>query len=178
MSASSVNEATLATEKLRCDRLDAFFKLLQISHEAHGVSMFGVHVWFCNAQGFVCVRMFLTCGRLTSTAPIGGYRFERVTGTLQSSHGSLMMSAWQWHSITLCLLEQSPVYTTGIELASHELSVWSVCCTLVACSGALLATIARRYLHLPVLRYVDDFFSVSRRGTAERAMWVFARCRV
>ena len=41
--------------------------------------------------------------------------------------------------------------------------------------GALLTTIARRILFLPVLRYVDDFFSVARAGTAKFAMNIFAR---
>ena len=43
-------------------------------------------------------------------------------------------------------------------------------------TGALLTFIARRVLHLPVLRYVDDFFSVSRASTAKFAMNIFARC--
>ena len=42
-------------------------------------------------------------------------------------------------------------------------------------SGALLTSIARRVLHIPVMRYVDDFFSVSRAGTAKCAMSIFAR---
>ena len=42
-------------------------------------------------------------------------------------------------------------------------------------AGALLTAIARRVLFLPVMRYVDDFFSVSRAGTAKCAMDIFAR---
>ena len=43
-------------------------------------------------------------------------------------------------------------------------------------SGSLLAVIARRLLHLPVMRYVDDYFSVARAETTERDMLFFARC--
>ena len=41
--------------------------------------------------------------------------------------------------------------------------------------GALLAHIARVFLHLPVLRYVDDYFSADRAEVAEHAMNCFAR---
>ena len=42
-------------------------------------------------------------------------------------------------------------------------------------SGSLICCIARRILHLPMLRYVDDFFSVERKSTTEEAKLVFAR---
>jgi len=51
-----------------------------------------------------------------------------------------------------------------------------VVCGVVA--GALLTSIARRVLFLPVMRYVDDFFSVVRAGTAKCAMNIFARSAV
>ena len=41
--------------------------------------------------------------------------------------------------------------------------------------GAFLAAAARKLLWLPVLRYVDDFFSVERKGLAEHADQCFAR---
>ena len=41
--------------------------------------------------------------------------------------------------------------------------------------GALLAHFARRYLFLPVLRYVDDYFSVDHPATNRHAMNCFAR---
>lgn len=41
--------------------------------------------------------------------------------------------------------------------------------------GALLSAAARHMLHLPVYRYVDDFFGIERPETAEHAMNVFAR---
>ena len=39
----------------------------------------------------------------------------------------------------------------------------------------MLATLARRLLHLPVLRYVDDFFTAEREESAAHAMMCFAR---
>ena len=42
-------------------------------------------------------------------------------------------------------------------------------------AGAFLAAAARKLLRLPVLRYVDDFFSVERKGLAEHADQCFAR---
>ena len=45
--------------------------------------------------------------------------------------------------------------------------------------GRLLATLARKLLHLPVLRYVDDLFTCDRPESAEHAKNCFARlCRV
>jgi len=41
--------------------------------------------------------------------------------------------------------------------------------------GAMIAHFARRILHIPVLRYVDDYFSAERRELAEHAMQCFAR---
>ena len=41
--------------------------------------------------------------------------------------------------------------------------------------GALLASIATEFLRIPVLRYVDDYFSVERCETNEHAMTCFAR---
>ena len=41
--------------------------------------------------------------------------------------------------------------------------------------GALLSTLARKLLHIPVLRYVDDFFAPERPETVEHAMWSFTR---
>ena len=41
--------------------------------------------------------------------------------------------------------------------------------------GMMLATLARRLLHLPVLRYVDDFFTAEREESAAHAMMCFAR---
>ena len=42
----------------------------------------------------------------------------------------------------------------------------------VAC---LLRALARRLLHLPILCFVDDYFSVETRGNEESAMKTFAR---
>ena len=41
--------------------------------------------------------------------------------------------------------------------------------------GCLLTAIARRILKLPLLRFVDDFFSGERSGATRHAMLVFAR---
>ena len=41
--------------------------------------------------------------------------------------------------------------------------------------GSLLCAIARRILMIPMLRYVDDFFSADRLVSADKAMDVFAR---
>ncbi len=41
--------------------------------------------------------------------------------------------------------------------------------------GSLLTSIARRILHLPILRYVDDFYAVAPHGLAEHSMNIFAR---
>ena len=41
--------------------------------------------------------------------------------------------------------------------------------------GAMLAHLARKLLHIPVLRYVDDYFSADRKELAEHAMQCFAR---
>ena len=41
--------------------------------------------------------------------------------------------------------------------------------------GALLCALARRLLHIPVSRYVDDFFAMDREGEAGHAMQIFAR---
>ena len=42
-------------------------------------------------------------------------------------------------------------------------------------AGAFLAAAARKLLWLPALRYVDDFFSIERKGLAEHADKCFAR---
>ena len=42
-------------------------------------------------------------------------------------------------------------------------------------AGSLICTIARRVLKLPVLRYVDDFFTVDREGSTQEAKNIFAR---
>ena len=69
--------------------------------------------------------------------------------------------------------------TTGTELVHSFLPVLFFtyqCFSLLArCTGALLTAIARNILHLPVMRYVDDFFSVARKNLAETAMNIFAR---
>lgn len=41
--------------------------------------------------------------------------------------------------------------------------------------GALLRAIARRFLHLPVSRFVDDFFAMARAAEVEHSMQMFAR---
>ena len=41
--------------------------------------------------------------------------------------------------------------------------------------GAMLAHLARKLLHIPVLRYVDDYFSADRPELVEHAMQCFAR---
>ena len=40
--------------------------------------------------------------------------------------------------------------------------------------GAAIAHIAREYLKIPILRYVDDFFAPERRGSMAHAMQCFA----
>ena len=40
--------------------------------------------------------------------------------------------------------------------------------------GTLLCTVARRILHLPVFRFVDDFFAACRGAVAEHSMQIFA----
>ena len=45
----------------------------------------------------------------------------------------------------------------------------------MCCTGELLKAIARRVLHLPLLRFVDDYFAVEATASAEHAMQVFAR---
>ncbi len=42
-------------------------------------------------------------------------------------------------------------------------------------AGELIGTIARRVLHLPVLRFVDDYFSAEQEECAAHAMRIFAR---
>ena len=41
--------------------------------------------------------------------------------------------------------------------------------------GELLKVIGRRVLHLPLSRFVDDYFGAERKGCAEHAMNIFAR---
>ena len=41
--------------------------------------------------------------------------------------------------------------------------------------GALIASVARKLLRLPVLRYVDDYFSIDAPGAVVHAMQCFAR---
>lgn len=41
--------------------------------------------------------------------------------------------------------------------------------------GELLKVIGRKLLHLPVMRFVDDYFAVERKGCEEHAMNIFAR---
>ena len=43
-------------------------------------------------------------------------------------------------------------------------------------AGCLLTAFARRILHIPILRYVDDFFAGEREESVQVAMDVFARC--
>ena len=50
-----------------------------------------------------------------------------------------------------------------------------VCCLCGYLSGALLCTLARRLLRLPVHRYVDDFFAGDRAELCEHAMGCFVR---
>ena len=45
-------------------------------------------------------------------------------------------------------------------------------------AGALLRKLARRLLHIPALRYVDDFFGVDRESCIEHTMQCFARSLV
>ena len=44
------------------------------------------------------------------------------------------------------------------------------------CQGELIKALARRILKLPVLRFVDDYFSAESKETAQHAMKCFARC--
>ena len=44
------------------------------------------------------------------------------------------------------------------------------------CQGELIKVLARRILKLPVLRFVDDYFSAESKETAQHAMKCFARC--
>ena len=41
--------------------------------------------------------------------------------------------------------------------------------------GSLLTAFARRVLHIPIMRYVDDFFSAERKESARQSMEIFAR---
>ena len=41
--------------------------------------------------------------------------------------------------------------------------------------GALICSIARKLLKMPIFRYVDDYFSAERPDTAEHSMQIFAR---
>ena len=43
------------------------------------------------------------------------------------------------------------------------------------CTGALVTAIARRILHLPVLRFVDDYFAMDRGAVAKHSLTLFAR---
>ena len=49
------------------------------------------------------------------------------------------------------------------------------CKTRYLLQGCLLSAIARRLLHIPVMRYVDDYFGIESQGTAKSAMSIFAR---
>ena len=44
------------------------------------------------------------------------------------------------------------------------------------CQGELIKALARRILKLPVLRFVDDYFSAESKETAQHAMQCLARC--
>ena len=50
-----------------------------------------------------------------------------------------------------------------------------MCCLCGHLSGALLCTLARRLLRLPVHRYVDDFFAGDRSELCEHALGCFVR---
>lgn len=51
-------------------------------------------------------------------------------------------------------------------------------CIKCCMAGALLRKLARRLLHIPALRYVDDFFGVDRESCIEHTMQCVARSAV
>ena len=57
LTASGVNEATIPTEKLHCDTLDAYFHLIWVAHEALGVGIwcFVGHVCWGMLLYFACL---------------------------------------------------------------------------------------------------------------------------
>ena len=46
------------------------------------------------------------------------------------------------------------------------------------CVGELIKAIARRLLHQPVMRFVDDYFAAEHEECAKHSMLIFARCSV
>ena len=91
---------------------------------------------------------------------------------------SWMAAGWPCSGTTPCPSGRWQACTLGIvsvrALASPCLCEWARLMRLRA--GALIATLARRLLHIPVLRYVDDFFCVEATASVEVTMSIFARC--
>ena len=67
--------------------------------------------------------------------------------------------------------------TTGSVLV--RATVRSLCRILFGgvcvCAGELLKAIARRLFHLPVCRFVDDFFAAEHEEVADHGMKIFAK---
>ena len=77
----------------------------------------------------------------------------------------------RWAATSVFLHDGTPVMSSHIGLpfgATASVHGWNRI-------GAALLAIAHRVLFLPMARYVDDFFAASRAGTADHAMWSFAR---
>ena len=193
MSASGVNSATAASEKLRCNTLDELFhvlKMLADGTEAQLLVMYPcLSVLGCSnflRPSWNCLKLILTqpsgvcpwrqaCWRklvayaFAGLRPVAGHRqyggvvflkdgvfFEArhlamPFGSVASVHNWDREGAW-----TLCLL--------------------APCCgSVCSLSGCMLCTFARRLLHIPCLRYVDDFFGPDWAGSDASAKDCLAR---
>ena len=136
MRRSKVNAATCASEKLKCDTIDALMDAMRATALAaqEEIGLF-------KADIDSAYRRVPILPRDRDLAYVV-YMFEgvpQVSGHLACPFGSIS-SVHNWDRI-----------------------------------GSLLRAIARRILHIIVLRYVDDFFGPDRLASASNAMAVFAR---
>ena len=84
------------------------------------------------------------------------------------------MGKYMWQSTCRACSAPLAVCTTGKESVQRCRDLQCCLQPLRVHPGQLLKALARRFFHMPVCRFVDDFFAAEDAEVAEHSMKVFA----
>ena len=174
--ASLVNASTAATTKLHCDRLDQLHRLMTTMASAADIPL---SLWKADIDA--AYRRVPLIPEHRNFAKVA---FMSQEGLRSCVHSHCL------HELVFFMFAGVQVFTHNampfgavssvhhwdrIGAPSLRTSMLSYRFRRTAAAGDLICKIARRALRLPVLRYVDDYYSACPAGIEDQCMRAFAR---
>ena len=175
---SGCNAATAAGEKLKYENLDVFLQSMRGMYNSVGPdskmwkadidSAFRHVPLLCVAPPFASSLLHACAWQANPIAASASRaRARRVQTQRQRDRGEAsQLDVWScFECLPLGACWYGRLYVRSV----------GYCLVVCVCAGELLKAIARRLFHLPVCRFVDDFFAAEHEEVADHGMKIFAK---